>query len=281
MDIIDKSRRVAHLYRNWPTALLDRSRLIPRRPLLYHLRNGVGFHVQARSFDVQVINEIWIDNIYTPSPRFSIRDGWTVADIGGQKGIFSILAATSARGVKVYTFEPAPDSLAILRCNIALNALSNVTIFGVAVSSKDGEAHLYLAADSGCNSLIQRSDVPIRGNVRVEAWSMERVLKTIPPPVNLLKIDIEGMEYETLLSCPAEYLQRVERIALEYHDDHIQTSRSTSELVSFLNSRGFSTHLRPERRILLAEKIVPSDIHIEEEFNPPAKEWIIVPSPGF
>jgi len=210
--------------------------------------------VQARSFDVQVINEIWIDKIYTPSPQFTIRDGWNVADIGGQKGIFSVLAATSARGVKVYTFEPAPESLATLHRNVALNSLSNVSIFGVAVSSKDGEADLHLAADSGCNSLLHRLDVPIRGDVRVETWSMERVLKTIPHPINLLKMDIEGMEYETLRSCPTEYLQLVERIALEYHDDSIQTGSSTSELVSFLNSKGFSTHLWPDRKILFAER---------------------------
>jgi FkbM family methyltransferase len=156
--------------------------------------------------------------------------------------------------VKVYTFEPAPDSLATLRRNVALNALSNVTIFGVAVSSRDGEARLHLAADSGCNSLIQRSDVPIRGDVKVETWSMERVLKTIPHPVNLLKMDIEGMEYETLFSCPSAYLQRVERIALEYHDDSIQTNNNTSELISFLMSSGFSAHVWPERRILFAER---------------------------
>jgi FkbM family methyltransferase len=201
-----------------------------------------------------MINEIWIDRIYTPPPRFSIRDGWTIADVGGHKGFFSVLAATSARGVRVYTFEPAPDNLAMLRRNIALTALSNITIFGVAVSSKNGEAHLNLAVDSVCNSLIPRSDVDLRGNIKIEAWSMERVLKTIPPPINLLKMDIEGMEYETLLSCPVEYLQGIERIALEYHDGHIQTSHSTFELVSFLNSTGFSTHLWPERRILLAEK---------------------------
>ena len=254
-NMIGKSRSVAQLYSNWPTALLDRSRLIPRRPLLYNLRNGIRFHVQGRSFDVQVINEIWIDKIYTPSPQFSIRDGWIVADIGGQKGIFAVLAATSARGVKVFTFEPAPDSLATLRRNVALNGLSNVTIFGVAVSSKDGEAQLHLAADSGCNSLIQRSDVSIRDDVKVETWSMERVLKTIPHPVNLLKMDIEGMEYETLLSCPAAYLQHVERIALEYHDSSIQTGSHTSELVSFLDSNGFSMRLWPDRRILFAGRI--------------------------
>jgi FkbM family methyltransferase len=173
---------------------------------------------------------------------------------GGQKGIFSVLAATSAKDVKVYTFEPAPESFASLCRNLELNALSNVKGFNVAVSSKEGEAVLHLAAESVCNSLIQRSDVAQRGDVRVEVWSMAKLLKALPAPINLLKMDIEGMEYDALLSCSDEDLKRVERIALEYHDDHIRTGRSNSELIQFLNERGFSTDLHPERRILLAAR---------------------------
>ncbi len=244
---------MTRLFQNWPLAVLDRSHLVPRRPVLYKLRNGVKFLVQARTFDVQVINEIWIDRIYTPPARFSIRDGWTIADVGGQKGIFSVLAATSARGVKVYTFEPSPASFAILNQNIALNALSNITTFCIAASSKDGKAYLHLAADSVCNSLFRRSDVDLTCGVPVETWSMERVLESIPPPINLLKMDIEGMEYETLLSCPVKRLRTVERIVLEYHDSQIQTGHSTYELIDFLKSSGFATYLNPERRILFAE----------------------------
>jgi Methyltransferase FkbM domain len=83
---------------------------------------------------------------------------------------------------------------------------------------------------------------------------MERVLKTVASPVNLLKMDIEGIEYEALLSCPADILQTVERIVLEYHDDRVCTSHSVSELVERLNDRGFSTHLLPSRQMLFAER---------------------------
>ena len=67
-----------------------------------------------------------------------------------------------------------------------------------------------------------------------------------------LKMDIEGMEYEALFSCPTEDLQTVERVALEYHDDLVYTSHQVPELVAFLNTSGFSTQLFPRRRILVA-----------------------------
>ena len=250
---VSKPWKMIELYRNWLLALLDRLHLVGQRPVLYQLRNGVKFSLEAGTLDVRIINEIWIDQIYTRWPGFSIRDGWTVADLGGQKGIFSVLAATSAKDVKVYTFEPAPENFASLRQNLELNALSNVKSFNLAVGSEDGEAILHLAAESGCNSLIQRSDVTKRGDVRVETWSMGKVLRALPTPVNLLKMDIEGMEYDALLSCSAEDLERVERIALECHGDHIDTGHSNSELIRFLEERGFSTH-HPERCILLAAR---------------------------
>jgi hypothetical protein len=68
----------------------------------------------------------------------------------------------------------------------------------------------------------------------------------IASPVNLLKMDIEGMEYEILLSCSLDNLQKIERIALEYHDDLIRTPHRVSELVDFLSTRGFSIYLHPD-----------------------------------
>ena len=211
----------------------------------------------TRTYDLYIINEVWMDNVYTSSPRFSIRDGWVIADVGGHKGIFSVYAATRARNVMVHTFEPAPGNFAQLSYNIQQNKLSNVRMFNIAVSGRDGESTLHLYPDCAQSGFLQRSNPALRPvrDIKVETWSMERVLKTIASPVNLLKMDIEGMEYEALLSCPTDIFQTVERIALEYHDDAIRTEHSTSELVNFLNSSGFSTHLRLDRCILLAEKI--------------------------
>jgi FkbM family methyltransferase len=141
--------------------------------------------------------------------------------------------------------------------NIGLNNLSNVKAFNVAVGGRDGESTLNLHEDNAQNSLLQRSNVHLQplGSIKVETWSSARVLQTVASQVNLLKVDIEGMEYETLFSCPDEYLQRVERIALEYHDVLVRVPHTVFELVEFLNARGFSTYLSPGNEILLAERI--------------------------
>lgn len=249
------------LYRNWPLAigsLLTRE----RRPFVARLRRGVDLSLQARSLDTYIVKEIWIDRIYTPSSAFAIRDGWVVVDLGGHKGIFSVFAATAATDVKVFTFEPSPENFKLLSHNIELNRLSNIKAFNIAVSGKSGEAVLHLFPDNGQNSLLQRSNPrlqPIR-DVRVETWSLGRVLEKVAAPVDLLKMDIEGMEYEALFSCPAEQLQRVKRIALEYHEDVVRTSYRVPELVEFLNRTGFATRLDPAREILLAERTAEEKI---------------------
>ena len=251
-----KTCEMVRLFQNWPLAMMDRFHLVDRRPLLYSLRNGVKLHAHAGSL-VRFINEIWIDKVYTPPPAFTIRDGWVIVDLGGHEGVFSLLAATSARGVSVYAFEPSPSSYRNLCRNIELNALTNVKTFEVAVSSADGEALLHVAHEAGRTSLVQRSDVTLQAKIPVQAWSLERVLKVIGSHVNLLKMDIEGMEYEVILSCPREALRRVERIALEYHGESLGRPRfhgRISELVDLLTDMDFSVDVRPEHRILLAQR---------------------------
>jgi FkbM family methyltransferase len=237
-------------------AFLDALHLACPRPIVYHLRDGTKLCASTGTYDLYIINEVWMDNVYTSWLGFSIRDGWVVVDVGGHKGIFSIFAATRAKNVTVYTFEPAPDTFAQLSYNIQQNKLSNIRVFNIAVSDRDGESTLHVYPDSAQNGFLPRSNpalLPVR-DIKVETWSMERVLRTIAAPVNLLKMDIEGIEYEVLMSCPAEIFRTVERIALEYHDTRLRTSHCVAELVKSLNDRGFSTYLHPSRQMLFAER---------------------------
>jgi FkbM family methyltransferase len=129
-----------------------------------------------------------------------------------------------------------------------------VKAFNIAVSQAEGERVLHLAAEPVCNSLLMRTDVAMRGDITVKAWSLERVLRTVGSSVDLLKMDIEGLEYEVLLSCSPQALGVVERIALEYHDKAVSGTHDVSQLSAFLNRNGFSTQLNVTRRILLAQR---------------------------
>jgi hypothetical protein len=54
--------------------------------------------------------------------------------------------------------------------------------------------------------------------------------------VDLLKMDIEGSEFEVLLSTKREVLRRIRRLDLEYHPSRIATKKG---LVDFLTDSGF------------------------------------------
>jgi FkbM family methyltransferase len=246
--------RMARLYRNWPMAVLDRFYLVKPQPIVYRLRNGLQFSVGTR--DAGIINEIWLDGAYTSAPGFAIRDHWVVADLGGHKGIFAVFSATRAKGVKVFSFEPSPENFALLTSNLQRNKLTNVKAFNVAVSNRDGESTLHITPEAWSNTLLEGPESESRsaGDVRVETWSLSRVLRTIGSPVDLVKMDIEGMEYQSLLSCPPEDLRSVARIAMEYHHDPSPHPHTISELVQFLNANGFTTQLYPGQELLIAEQ---------------------------
>jgi FkbM family methyltransferase len=252
---------VVRLYRNWPTVFLDRLQLLSSQPVTYELRDGVRLSAQTNTRDRFIINEIFIEQVYTCSRGFAIRDGWVIADVGAHKGFFAVFAATRARDVKVYSFEPCAENFTVLSHNIQRNSPSNITAFNIAVSGEDGEAILYLQRERGQNSLLQRSDAQPIGEAKVATWSLKRALRKAASPINLLKMDMEGMEYDALLSCAAEDLQKVERVALEYHDQWVHTPHHVSELVDFLGSRGFATYLYPQRPILIAENRHLSEAH--------------------
>lgn len=55
--------------------------------------------------------------------------------------------------------------------------------------------------------------------------------------VDLLKMDIEGSEYEVLLSTPQKVLAQVGRIAVEYHGDSAPYSKET--IFQHLTQSGF------------------------------------------
>lgn len=147
------ARRMPSLYRNWPLALLSMG-IHRRKPLVLRLRDGTQFCVRMRGLDTHIVNEVWADKIYTPD--YAIGDGWTIVDIGGHKGIFAVFAATRAKDIKVYTFEPSPRNFPVLCQNLQLNGITNVRPFNVAVGAEDGESLLYLYPDDGQNTMLRR-----------------------------------------------------------------------------------------------------------------------------
>ena len=114
--------------KNWPLVVRVFLKTAPPSPYPIELRKS-GLKLKARGImDIWSIKETFLDRFYE---RFGVRieDGWTIVDIGGGIGDYTLFAAAAAPHGKVFAFEPFPESFALLQENLAANDAANVQAF--------------------------------------------------------------------------------------------------------------------------------------------------------
>ena len=131
------------------------------------------------------------------------RESKIIFDIGANVGLYSLLAARANPQSEIYAFEPTPEVAAILSGNIELNRVQNISVEPMAVGSSDRRGFLRLCAGSdgsneGMNYLAggrrDDSDLPV-DVVSLDSYCQHHDIERI----DLIKMDIEGGEYEALL----------------------------------------------------------------------------------
>jgi len=151
-----------------------------------------------------------------------LRPGDTFVDLGANEGYFT---AAGARRVgpagRVLAIEPQRRLQAVLRRNFALNGCSDrVALAAVAISDHAGEAALHLTpgVNNSASSLSRPTRYPL-ARQRVACATLEETLAAHGiAECALLKIDVEGWEYEAVLGSPAFFrARRARAIALELH----------------------------------------------------------------
>jgi FkbM family methyltransferase len=137
--------------------------------------------------------------------RARVRPGTTAIDVGANVGIFTVpLALAVGAAGRVIAVEPAPDNVAALRRNIALNNLGNVDVHPIALAAEPGEVLLRLGADPAFHStatVVRSRDAADATLVR--AQTLDTLWREAgSPEVSFLKIDTEGAEHAVLTGAP-------------------------------------------------------------------------------
>src|SRR5262245_38464190 len=247
--------QMIRVYKTWFRAISNRLSTPADDParVLYRLRSGVSLHASAGAPDVRIVNEVYVREIYDRGGDFRPKAGWVVADIGAQKGFFTVRAALA--GARVVAVEPIPFNLDFLRSNITGNGLSSVAIIEAAVAADPGRGVMrFRRSDTGRSSLIAPAQ-PGLDEVEVTVISLEHVLSTAGGNVDLMKMDIEGVELDVLQAVEGSVLRRcVSRLVLEYHAQRdLSTDAVGRLLVQTLEAAGFRCSTWPEIRLLYAQ----------------------------
>ena len=169
------------------------------------LLQGLRIHHEGRpSYHMQMLAMGMHDRDVFRMLSQAIRPGMTILYVGAHIGYFSLLSASliGPRG-RVWAFEPNPDIFQILLKNIRENRFED-RLFAVpeAVSSAPGRAMLHVnSAESMVSSLCteaagDRSAVSGRevSCTTLDAWAAKQGW----PAVDLIKIDVEGLEASVL-----------------------------------------------------------------------------------
>ena len=151
----------------------------------------------------------------------------TIVDIGANVGLFALAARRYFARAAIHCYEPNPEVLPHLRSNCAQ---IGAHIHEAAVGETAGFASL----ENRGSSLQTTANASTTGTIRIESFSS--VVDGLGP-IDLLKLDCEGAEWE-MFRCN-EAWQRIRAVVMEYHLS-AKPGSTAADVRARLRENGFS-----------------------------------------
>lgn len=148
-----------------------------------------------------------------------------VFDIGGERGVFTLFFARAVGPEgQVITFEPNPESRALIQEAVELNGFTNVDIRQIALGSEPGRTELvFPAGRPGYGSIDPRMTEQLQGDqgarrVEVQVETLDRLVfdMGVPGP-DFIKLDVEGAEVPVLRGMRRVLEEYRPRMLIEVH----------------------------------------------------------------
>lgn len=163
------------------------------------------------------------------------RDKPYVIDCGANVGVSVWFFKNRYPGARVVAFEPNDWAFEALTQNAAAMGWTDVTLVNKAVAAHDGAVRFVKQrSDASRIARAVEQSADVVAAVRLRGYLSEGV--------DLLKLDIEGAETDVLVDC-ADLLDRVDRIALEFHSFAMEPQQLHT-LLGVLADSGYRVYVR-------------------------------------
>jgi FkbM family methyltransferase len=198
-------------------------------PRLHHLR--------------YLVNEIFIEGTYDVGV---LPDRPVIVDCGANIGIATFYFVHRYSPRQLVAIEPDPTAYGFLTRNVSRNAWNAVELLNVAASDSDGQLEFFF--DPGQAASLTMSGIRERMPVACEVVQCRRLSSLMPSHVDLLKLDVEGMEWQVLRDLTETgAISAVDRMAIEYHHHLPASTDRLSEFLAILENAGFGYRLEASR----------------------------------
>ncbi len=190
---------------------------------------------------IEVYYEIFKENNHFLIPEFCGKDAGVVVDIGANEGFYALKIKKNNPCCKVFCVEPNPYLFEILEKNVETNGINNVVLINKAAASTVGQINLEIVKQIGAIGgrglkIIDRPWLSEQfiTNTKVEAITLDALFCDYDiTEVDILKIDVEGMEKEILLA-GGSALAKVKKMIVEHHSRELR-----DQVVNFLLAHNF------------------------------------------
>jgi len=201
---------------------------------------------------VEILNFGTYEGAHAAMMHALAEDGFTILDIGANVGYYAIRLAKQLPHARVLAFEPIPKTFDDLQKNIALNGITNVSVFNLGLSDRNEVTTFYCARGSSVSASAAQFNPENNRKVVCPVKRLDDFVKTYPCVVDLLKCDVEGAEYlvfqgaiETLRKDkPIIVTEMLRKWSAKFH-------YHPNDIIDFLGKLGYrcftaeNQHLRP------------------------------------
>lgn len=228
------------------------------------------YYLSSREETEYIYSEIFTEQQYLRN-GIVINEGDCIFDVGANIGLFSLFVNRIQPQVKIYAFEPIKETFLTLEENIRLHNLNNIQLFNCGITSENNPEKIFIFyPNMAGNSTTKPGEMIADGDdvkdeidseliedlfvdffreeqqVKCAVRTLSSVIQELGiKAIDLLKIDVEGAEYEVLEGIEENDWPKIKQIVGEVHNKKGRLDK----IQNLLTSQGFKIKLEKREQL--------------------------------
>jgi len=199
--------------------------------------------IRKNQSDLYILRENFVQLIYNYDYEKYIQNPSSIVDLGANMGLSSLYFQSRFKNAKIVCVEPVQENVDMIMKNMKNNNF-HWSIEKAAIQSNVGTVQLY--PNEWWSSCTVVEDVANKRQMNKERFEYSLKLEPVDVEavpidiildrnnieiVDILKMDIEGAEQDSILNSP-KWLNRVKILIIEIHDKYVDREKITNVLLN-------------------------------------------------